>query len=115
MLDRKREMARAKRKGIGSRFVFQLIWFAISIGISYWVARLIFSNGILTYTMVRNGGAPSTWSNGVIDIVLAVVIFIVLQILFTFGYIIGNPAGRRRSSRASLTTYNPEYKDFSDD
>lgn len=115
MLDQKRDKARARRKGIGSRFVLQIIWFVISIALSYWVANLILTNGLLTYDVIRSGGVPSTWSNGVIDLVLAAVVFLLLQVLFTFGYILGNPAGRRRTSRASMTTFNPEYYESSDD
>ncbi|MEM7800843.1 MAG: hypothetical protein AAF633_16750 [Chloroflexota bacterium] len=109
MLDRKRDAERARRKGIGGRFVFQLIWFVITIALSFWLARLVFSNGILSYTQAYGGGIPNNWPTVVIDILLAVVIFLIFQIIFTFGFILGNPAGRRQTSKPSLTTFNPEY------
>lgn len=114
MLDRKRDAARARRKGIQGRFVFQLIWFVITIALSFWLATLVFSNGILSYTQLYAGGVPNNWPTVAIDIMLAVVIFLVFQIIFTFGFIIGNPAGRRQTSKPSLSTFNPEYRDSDD-
>ena len=114
MLDKKRDRARARQRGAGGRFIFQLIWFAAAITISFFVSRFLFQNGILSYQLIYDGGVPSSWPTIIIDIFVTIMIFLVIQALFMVGYMLGNPAGRRPTSRASLDTYNPDYNDFRD-
>lgn len=114
MLDKKRDRARARQKGAGRRFIFQLIWFAAAIAIAFFISRFLFQSDLLSYRLIYDGGVPATWPPLLIDIFVTIMIFLVIQALFMVGYMLGNPAGRRPTSRASLDTYNPDYDDFRD-
>ena len=114
MLDKKRDRARAKQRGAGRRFIFQIIWFGVAITIAFFLSRFLFLNGILSYQQIYQGGVPSTWPPLFIDIIATIMIYLVIQALFMVGYMLGNPAGRRPTSRASLDTFNPDYNDFRD-
>lgn len=113
-LERKHEEELARRKGMSRKTVIQTIWLAISIGVAYFIARLLFNNDIMSPNVFRDvvvdvgqlvfrqsigrGDVP-VWVGWGIFIFLIVV---VMQFFFFMGFALVSSEGRRRTGNPSM-------------
>lgn len=113
-LERKNEEELARRKGMSTRTIIQTIWLSISIAVGYFIARLLFANGVMSPNVFRDvivdfmravfrqsisrGDIP-VWVGWAIFIFLIVV---VMQFFFLMGFALVSAEGRRKSGTPSL-------------
>lgn len=110
-LDRIREQELSRQKGRSWRTILQLIWWAISFVIAYFVSEWLFAQEIFTPQMAYAGGIPRALPEWAIQGGLMVIIVVVIQFFMLLGFMFANPRGRSRSGKASLHSWNPDPDD----
>jgi preprotein translocase subunit SecE len=108
-LEKKRQEQLGKRKGLAGKTVIFVIWLLISFAIAYFLTEYLFSEGYLTeriyYTDLR---LPTSIPLNGLKFITMFVIVVVMQIVFTLGYMIASPEGRRRTGDATLYSRNKD-------
>lgn len=104
-LEKKHEQELAQRKGLARKTIIQSIWLLFSTAVAYFLARFLFSNGIVSPNWFRDLIAAflnlfgANMSRGDIPLwagwgLLILFILFIMQIIFFFGYAFANPLGR---------------------
>ncbi len=112
-IEKKKDEELAERKGLTKRTIIQVIWLGISIALGYFLAKYLFDSSVLTpslfYAQLFIPRSVPQW--GLIAIT-TIAIVIMLQVMFSIGFIIASPEGRRRTGDPSLQS---RHKDPFDD
>lgn len=108
-LEKKHEEKLAKRKGLTGKTIIQVIWLLFTGTLAYFFVNYLFAEEILRANIFYNQLFIPR-SVPVIGLKLIVVfgLVIVMQIVFSLGYIIASPEGRRRTGDASMYSRNKD-------
>ncbi|HSH02470.1 MAG TPA: hypothetical protein VLL52_08125 [Anaerolineae bacterium] len=103
-LEKQRQAELARRQGSTKRTILQIIWFAIAFAIAYFAANIIFDAGYIdkrvitrSLTFISNRVYRDYFATGIV----VFAIFLVIQFFIQFGFLLGNPDGRRKTGHAS--------------
>jgi hypothetical protein len=108
-LEKKNEEMLAKRKGLTGRTIIQIIWLLISFAAAYFVANYLIDEGIITYQQIyRELGLPRTIPEEAILFGMMFLIVFVMQFFLIFGFMIGDPEGRRKLGDPSMKSRNKD-------
>lgn len=108
-LEKKREEELAKRRGLTGRTIIQVIWLLITGTLAYFFVNYLFSQGIVTANIFYNQLLiPRSVPEIGLKLLMVLGIVIVMQIVFSIGFIIASPEGRRRTGDATLKSRNKD-------
>jgi hypothetical protein len=108
-LEKKNEEMLARRKGLTGRTIVQVIWLLISFAVAYFVANYLIDEGVITYQQIyRELGLPGTIPEAVILFGIMFIIVFVMQFFLIFGFMIGDPEGRRKLGDPSMKSRNKD-------
>lgn len=114
-LDKKRDSERAQRQGLAKKTIIQVIWFAISALLAYFVFDWLFTTGELTYNFFYNVlSIPRAVPEFAIMAALILIAVMIMQFFLVLGYVIASPQGRERTGRPSAysSTFDPMEDDY---
>lgn len=108
-LEKRQQEELNKRKGLATRTVLMTIWLAICFAIAYFIAGYLFEGGYLSENLFYNDlRIPRSVSANGLKIIVSIAIVIVMQIVFSFGFVLASPEGRRRTGDATLHSRNKD-------
>ncbi|WP_420645735.1 hypothetical protein [Candidatus Leptofilum sp.] len=108
-LEKKHEEELAKRKGLTGKTVIQVIWLLFTGTLAYFFVNYLFSEGILRPGIFYNQlFIPRSVPEIGLKLIVVLGLVIVMQIVFSLGYIIASPEGRRRTGDASMYSRNKD-------
>lgn len=110
-LDKVREQEVAKRQGNTGRTILQLIWFAITFIMAYFIVEWLLAERYISFSRLYGGGIPRVIPEWLLQGGLMLIVVIVIQFFFLMGYLIASPLGRKRSGRPTLRSWNPDPND----
>jgi uncharacterized membrane protein len=108
-LEKKREEELAKRKGLTGKTIIQVIWLLFTGTLAYFFTNYLFSQGIISANTFYNQlFIPRSVPELGVKLIMVFGLVIIMQIIFSLGYIIASPEGRRRTGDATLTSRNKD-------
>ncbi|VAW38676.1 hypothetical protein MNBD_CHLOROFLEXI01-145 [hydrothermal vent metagenome] len=108
-LEKKQDEAIAKRKGNTGRTIAQIIWLLTTGTMAYFFTNYLFSEGIIsTNTFYNQLLIPRSIPVLGLKLMMVFVLVIIMQIIFSIGYILASPEGRRRTGDASMHSRNKD-------
>ncbi len=108
-LEKKHDEMLAKRKGLTGKTIAQVIWLLVTGGLAYLFVNYLFNAGIITSGLFYNQLLiPRSVPEIGLKLIVVFGMVIVMQIVFSIGYIIASPEGRRRTGEASMHSRNKD-------
>ncbi|MCA9945859.1 MAG: hypothetical protein H6656_04415 [Ardenticatenaceae bacterium] len=108
-LEKKREEEIAKRKGLTGKTIIQVIWLLFTGTLAYFFTNYLFSQGIINANTFYNQlFIPRSVPELGVKLIMVLGLVIVMQIVFSIGYIVASPEGRRRTGDASMHSRNKD-------
>lgn len=107
-LEKRQQEELNKRKGLATRTIFMTIWLAICFAIAYFIAGYLFDTGYLATGTLYGLGIPRTVSINGLRIIVAIALLIIMQVVFSFGFVLASPEGRRRTGDATMHSRNKD-------
>lgn len=108
-LEKKREEELSRRKGLTGKTIVQVIWLLITGTLAYFFVNYLFNEGIITPGIFYNQlFIPRSVPEIGLKLLVVLGMVIVMQIVFSVGYIIASPEGRRRTGDATLKSRNKD-------
>lgn len=108
-LEKKNEEKLAQRKGLTGKTIIQVIWLLVTGVLAYFFVNYLFSQGIVTTGMFYNQLLiPRSVPVIGLKLIMVFGLVIVMQIIFSLGYIVASPEGRRRTGDASMYSRNKD-------
>jgi hypothetical protein len=108
-LEKRREQELAKRKGNTGRTIAIVIWLGISFVIAYFLTRMLFDQGYISYQIMYNEmyipRAVPEWG---LQFLIMFIIVSVMQMLFYVAYFIASPEGQQRTGDPTLKSRNKD-------
>ncbi|MCP4420445.1 MAG: hypothetical protein GY805_27885 [Chloroflexi bacterium] len=108
-LEKKQDEAIAKRKGTTGRTIAQVIWLVITGVLAYFFANYLFNEGLINantfYNQLFIPRSVPVWG---LKLIMVFGLVIIMQIVFSIGFILASPEGRRRTGDASLHSRNKD-------
>ncbi len=108
-LEKKKQQELDKRKGLTKRTIAMVIWLGLSFVVAYLLTEFMFSAGYLTtkifYVDLR---LPTSIPENGLKWMTMFVIVVGMQIIFSLGFMIASPEGRRRTGDATLRSRNKD-------
>lgn len=108
-LEKKRAEEISKRKGLTGKTVVQVIWLFFTGTLAYLFANYLFSQGLVSASVFYNQlfipRAVPEWG---LKLIMVLGMVIVMQIVFSIGFIIASPEGRRRTGDATMKSRNKD-------
>jgi hypothetical protein len=111
-IEKKHEAELEQRKGLTKRTILASIWLIISFAISYLAAGWLMGGDILGLDFFyQEIGIPETFSEVVLQIVVALVIFLLIQFVVLIGYAVASPKAKMRTGTPSTYSSEPDPYD----
>jgi hypothetical protein len=108
-LEKKHDEELAKRKGLTGKTIAQVIWLLFTGTLAFFFTNYLFSQGIINANTFYNQlYIPRAVPELGIKLIVVLGMVIVMQIVFSVGYIIASPEGRRRTGEANLYSRNKD-------
>ena len=108
-LEKKHEEELARRKGLTGKTIVQVIWLLFTGTLAYFFVTYLFNEGIITAGMFYNQlFIPRSVPEIGLKLIVVLGLVIVMQIIFSLGYIIASPEGRRRTGDPSMYSRNKD-------
>jgi hypothetical protein len=108
-LEKKQDEAIAKRKGLTGKTIAQVIWFLATGALAYFFTNFLFSEGLINANTFYNQLLiPRSVPVLGLKLIMVLGLVIIMQIIFSIGYILASPEGRRRTGEASLHSRNKD-------
>lgn len=108
-LEKQKEAEIAKRKGLTGKTIIQVIWLLLTGTAAYVFTNYLFSEGLVTSNTFYNQlFIPRIVPVLGLKLLMVLAIVIVMQIIFSIGFIIASPEGRRRTGDATLHSRNKD-------
>lgn len=108
-LEKKNEERLAQRKGLTGKTIIQVIWLLFTGTLAYFFASYLFSEGVVTASMFYNQlFIPRSVPEIGLKLIMVLGLVIVMQIVFSLGYILASPEGRRRTGDATMHSRNKD-------
>jgi uncharacterized membrane protein len=108
-LEKKHDEELARRKGLTGKTVVQVIWLLFTGTLAYFFVSYLFNEGIITTGIFYNQlFIPRSVPIVGLKLIVVLGMVIVMQIVFSIGYIIASPEGRRRTGDASMVSRNKD-------
>ncbi len=108
-LEKKHEEELAKRKGLTGKTIVQVVWLLITGTLAYFFTNYLFSEGIISANTFYNQlYIPRSVPELGVKLIVVLGLVIVMQIVFSIGYIIASPEGRRRTGEATMYSRNKD-------
>ena len=108
-LEKKHAEEIAKRKGLTGKTLVQVVWLLVTGTLAYFFAGYLFDQGLVStglfYNQLYIPRAVPLWG---LKLIMTLGMVIVMQIVFSFGYIIASPEGRRRTGDPTLKSRNKD-------
>jgi uncharacterized BrkB/YihY/UPF0761 family membrane protein len=106
-IEKKHEAELEQRKGLTRRTILASVWLIITLSISYLAAGWLMGGDILGLDFFyQEIGIPETFSEVVIQFVVAFVVFLLIQFVVLIGYAVVSPKAKMRTG--TPTTYSSE-------
>jgi TRAP-type C4-dicarboxylate transport system permease small subunit len=112
LLDKKRDREIAERQRRTKSTLFQVVWLVLATAVAAGVTYFIFTNDILTTAQFYALGLPREVPEWAIYLGVGFALLVVMQLLFSLGYLIASPKGRRKAGTPTLesSTMDPTSK-----
>jgi hypothetical protein len=111
-IEKKHEAELEQRKGLTRRTILASVWLIISFAISYLAAGLLIRGETLGLDFFYEEiGIPETISEVVMQIVVAFVIFLLIQFVVLIGFAIASPKAKMRPGTPSTYSSEPDPYD----
>ena len=108
-LEKKNEEKLAKRKGLTGKTIIQVIWLLFTGTLAYFFVNYLFNEGIIRTSIFYNQLLiPRSVPEIGLKLIVVLGMIIIMQIVFSIGYIIASPEGRRRTGDASMHSRNKD-------
>lgn len=108
-LEKKREEELSRRKGLTGKTIIQVIWLLVTGTLAYFFTNYLFNEGLLNANTFYNQlYIPRSVPELGVKLIIVFGLVIVMQIVFSIGYIIASPEGRRRTGDASMHSRNKD-------
>ena len=108
-LEKKRDEELARRKGLTGKTIVQVIWLLVTGSLAYLFVNYLFSQEIITASVFYNQlYIPRSVPEIGLKLIVVLGMVIVMQIVFSMGYIIASPEGRRRTGDATMHSRNKD-------
>ena len=108
-LEKKQEEELARRKGMTGKTIMQVIWLLVTGGLAYLFVNYLFSQGLVTANTFYNQlFIPRSVPEIGVKLIMVFGIVLVMQFVFSLGYILASPEGRRRTGDATLYSRNKD-------
>lgn len=108
-LEKKNDEKLAQRKGLTGKTIIQVIWLLFTGTLAYFFTNYLFSEGVITANMFYNQlYIPRSVPELGLKLIMVFGLVIVMQIVFSFGYILASPEGRRRTGDPSMQSRNKD-------
>lgn len=108
-LEKKNEQELAKRKGLTTRTILQVVWLVLSGIIVYFIVQALFDAQILTYSFFYSSLSVPGWvPQEAIIATLILVGIVIMQFFFIFGYLITSPEGRAPTGKPTVHSRDPD-------
>ncbi|MBK8905027.1 MAG: hypothetical protein IPM53_27855 [Anaerolineaceae bacterium] len=108
-LEKKRAEELSKRKGLTGKTIVQVIWLLVTGFLAYLFANYLFDQGLVSASLFYNQllipRSVPIWG---LKLIMVLGMVIVMQIVFSLGYILASPEGRRRTGDATLHSRNKD-------
>ncbi len=108
-LEKKRAEELSKRKGLTGKTIVQVIWLLVTGTLAYFFASYLFDQGLVTtglfYNQLYIPRSVPLWG---LKLIMVLGMVIVMQIVFSIGFIIASPEGRRRTGDATMHSRNKD-------
>ncbi len=108
-LEKKRQEQLNKRKGLTGRTLIMVVWLGISFAVAYFLTEYMFSAGYLTekiyYVDLK---IPRDVPLAGAKFGTMFLMVIVMQIVFSFGFMLASPEGRRRTGDPTMHSRNKD-------
>lgn len=116
LLDKKREREIAERKRRTRYTIFQAIWLVFAVAVAGGVTYYLFTNEVLTTGLFYGLGLPRSVPDWMIYGGVGFAILVIMQLVFSIGFLLGSPEGRRRTGTptAKSQTFDPSDQSFDD-
>jgi uncharacterized membrane protein YedE/YeeE len=115
LLDKKRDREIAERKRRTKYTIFQVVWLVLAIfiagGVTYW----LFTNEILSTGQFYALGLPRAVPEWAIYAGIGFAILVIMQLIFSIGFLLGSPKGRRKAGKPTAESSNYDPTDQFDD
>lgn len=108
-LEKKNQEKLDQRKGLTGKTIIQVIWLLVTGGLAYLFVNYLFSEGLLTAGLFYNQLLiPRSVPEVGLKLIVVFGLVIVMQIVFSLGYILASPEGRRRTGDPSMYSRNKD-------
>lgn len=108
-LEKKHEEELARRKGLTGKTIIQVIWLLVTGTLAYFFTNYLFSEGIVSANTFYNQlYIPRSIPELGVKLIMVFGIVVVMQIVFSIGFIIASPEGRRRLGDPSMQSRNKD-------
>ena len=108
-LEKKHEEELSRRKGLTGKTIIQVIWLLVTGALAFLFVNYLFNQGIVTPGIFYNQlFIPRSVPEIGLKLIMVLGMVIVMQIVFSIGYIIASPEGRRRTGDASMVSRNKD-------
>ena len=115
LLDKKRDREIAERRQRTKRTLLQAVWLIIASAVSAFVTYFLFSNEILSSGQFYALGLPRAVPDWGVYLGVGFAILVIIQLLFSIGFLLGSPQGRRKAGTATAESNTFDSTDtFSD-
>ncbi|MBK8434136.1 MAG: hypothetical protein IPL28_23880 [Chloroflexi bacterium] len=115
MLEKKRLAEKRKRRGTTKRTIVQSIWLGVSAAAAYFFLSWLTTSETLSYDDIYRMGIPREIPEWGVLVGGIIIIVLVMQMVFVFGYILGSPQGRVRSGTASAYSTSEDIANLHED
>lgn len=110
-LDKKKEEELARRKGSANKTLIQTVWLLISLAIAYVLTMYLFNQGTITADLLYRQGIPRSIPEWGLQLGVAILLTICMQIFLLLGFVFANPEGRRKLGEPTLVSRNKDAFD----
>jgi len=108
-LEKKHEEELARRKGLTGKTIIQVIWLLVTGTLAFFFTNYLFSQGIVSASTFYNQlYIPRSVPELGVKLIMVFGLVVVMQIVFSIGFIIASPEGRRRTGDATLKSRNKD-------
>lgn len=108
-LEKKHEEELSQRKGLTGKTIVQVIWLLITGALAYLFTNYLFSQGLVSANLFYNQlFIPRSVPVLGLKLIMVFGMVIIMQIVFSIGYIIASPEGRRRTGDATMHSRNKD-------
>ncbi len=91
------EAPKREGMGLGMRAILQTIWFGITGTAAYFLVQYLVDERIINLRSLYDAGIPTSVPEEVFFWVFVVLLVAIMQFVRTFGFLLANPEGRKRT------------------